>query len=66
MDRIQQDLQSTTALVQTVKTLRTQRDQLLEQLTQDLLYLDGTPPSPERREMVYSIQHAIDRLEQLF
>lgn len=66
MDTIQDDLQRAVEFIRSSKSLDSTRNQLIEQLTRDLLQLDETKATPERREMIYAIQNVISQLEHLY
>ena len=66
MTQIQEDLDRAISFIRSSRSLDSNRDRLIEQLTKDLLHLDGTESSPERREMIYAIQNVISQLEHLY
>lgn len=66
MNSIQNNLQEANDFIQTSKSLNRQRNQLVEQLTLNIIYLDGTKATPQRREMIHKIQNVIHRLEHLY
>ena len=66
MTSIQDDLQRAVEFIRSSKSLDLARNRFIEQLTRDLLQLDGTEATPERREMIYAIQNVISQLEHLY
>ena len=67
MDRVEQNLNEAIILLnKREKPLESERDFWAEQLTSDLLYLDGTESSPQRREMIHAIQNILSQLEHLY
>lgn len=66
MTTIQEDLDEAITFIRSSRSAEFKRDRLIEQLTRDLIHLDGTEPSPERREMIYAIQNVISQLEHLY